>query len=274
MNYFASQTRAATSSVSTPKRKREETEREDQRRKWFRDGDEDQTHAEVVQWKLAFDRPHALSITKRGYRTNVGLAELRVGSDCETVVFDGTMATFRGCEMAALDVHFTLPTGHMRIRWLGKRIFIDDNYLIDEDGFHVTYRSTPRENALRSVIALVTGEYTEPMTLTFAQRSYIVRFEEGYPAIVLQRSTYYPLKLALMKDFVNKFVPRELFVRGPHTPERLADDSRLPPPTPYTPGSVSPSDNSSRDLTSPTRYTRNERHRARGHGYVDEDTDE
>lgn len=103
-------TRASTSVGHPPKRKREEDEREYQRRMRYRNYDVDQSSAEVIQWKLTFDRPHALSITMRGYFTNVGSGGLRLGADCETVVFDGTAAIFRGCEMTALDIQFTLPT--------------------------------------------------------------------------------------------------------------------------------------------------------------------
>lgn len=280
MNRNFWQPRASTSFASTPKRKREPDDFEDHR-KLYRNYGEDPAQNAVVEWKLTFDRPQALALTKRGYRTSVGSERVRMGTECETVNFDGTTACFRGCEVTAWNIHFTLPMGHMKVSWVGKRLSIDDNYSIDDMGFHVARRTQPRADQMRTVFVAVEGEYTEPMTLSFAERSYIIRLESGYPAIVLDRSTYYPLKLALMKDFVSQFIPKELFARGPRTPERLVDP-RIPPATPNTPYSATPNtpdsatqtDKSSDELTSPTRYTRNERYRERRRGYVDEESDE
>lgn len=281
MNRNFWQPRASTSFASTPKRKREGDDFEDQR-KIYQDYVEDQAQNAMVEWKLTFDRPQALSLTKRGYRTKVGSEGVRMGTECETVKFDGTTASFRGCELTAWNIHFTLPMGHMKINWIGKRISIDDNCSIDDMGFHVARRTPPRADQMRTVFVCVEGEYTEPMTLSFANRSYIIRLENAYPAIVLVRSTYYPLKLALMKDFVSQFIPKELFVRGPRTPERLVEDPRIAPATPNTPDSATPNtpdsatqtNKSSDELTSPARYTRNERYQERRRCYVDEDSDE
>lgn len=254
-----------------PKRKRDdEYEREDQRYAVDSDSSANDSRAVPVEWDLTFGQPVAISITKNGYKCGVKSSGMKIGTERETVRFDGVTATFGGTELTALQICFTLPTGHMDVKWYGNRICVDDTYSVCEEGFYVSNRPLPRTFPVRTISATVDGDCSEPMTLTQARRSYIIRFESGFPAIVMPRCSYYPLKLAMMKDFLGKFVPKELFARSPETADRLAEDSRLPSPIPRTPSTAEETDR----LTPPSEYTRYERSRILERHIVDEYSDD
>lgn len=244
----------------TWKRKREEDdEREQGRCTYLPDSSANDSRAAVVEWELTFGHPHTLSIMHKEYAIRVTNAGVQIGTERETVKSDGTTATFRGTVMTALEIRFTLSVGHITINWKGERIIINDMYSIDENNLVTFGRRPCGTSPSRSVAIVSENGYEEPMTLSHAKRSYIIRFEEGYPAMVIPRCTYYPLKLLLMKDFIGKFVPKELFGRPSQTPAELADDPRIPNAAPHTPDSSVSADGSDDDLTPPTQYHANER---------------
>lgn len=261
--------------VRTPKRKREdEYEREDQRRTVHPGSSASDSRATMVEWKLTFGQPVALSITRSGHKSRVSVEGMRLGSERETVKFDGVTAVFCGTEMTTFQICLTLPNGHTDVKWFGSQIRIDETYSIYEEGFHMTNRPVSRTRPIRTIFATVDGEGTEPMTLTHAKRSYIIRFEAGFPAIVLPRCIYYPLKLTMMKDFLEKFVPKELFTRSPKAAAQLAEDSRLPSPIPHTPTIAIETDDSGDRFTPPSQYVRYERSRFPERQYEDENSDD
>lgn len=234
-------------------------EREPQRPMFYPDSRTNDSQAAVVDWKLTFGQPVALSITRNGFNSTVGSGGMKIGTERETVQFDGVAATFSGTDRTALQICFTLPTGHMDVKWYGNRMYIDETYSICEKGFYMANRPMPRTYPLLTIFVIVRGDGVEPMMLSQARRSYIIRFESGFPAIVIPRCSYYPLKLAMMKDFLDKFVPKELFTRSPKEIDQLAEDSRLPSPKPHTPTTADETDEASDRLTPPSHYRRYER---------------
>lgn len=274
MHRISAQTRVS-DVYRTPKRKRDdEDEREDQRRAIYPDSSANDSRAPRVEWVLTFGQPLALSITSRNYTSSVGMDGMQVGTVRETVAFDGVAATFRGTEMTEMEICFTLPSGHLNVKWYGNRIYIDDASIIDKEGLSISHRPIQRTPPMHTIYAQVSGENSEPMTVSHARRSYIIRFEAGHPAIVLPRCSYYPLKLVMMKEFLDKFVPKGLYGHPSKTAEQLAEDTRVPPPTPHTPSTTSRANSSADWLTPPSKYVRYERHRVFQRYLPDENSDE
>lgn len=275
MSRVSPQPRGSVSFGQTLKRKREEDdERQLGRCSNSPDSSANDSHAEVVEWELAFGHPHTLTIMHKEYATQITDVGVQLGTVRETVKSDGTTATFQGTAMTALEIRFTLLVGHMTVKWMGGRIIIDETYSIDENNF-VMNRRPPRDSqTVRTIKITSGGGWEEPMTLIHAKRSYIIRYEEGYPAMVIPRSAYYPLKLLMMKDFLDKFVPKELFGRSSQAPAELSDDPRIPNATPNTPDSFETSDESIDDLTPPSQYEANERGRMYGYCVTDDSSDE
>lgn len=275
MSRVSTQARVSANFGQTWKRKREEDD-EHERERILNSSDlsADDSHVAGIEWMLTFCHPRTLSIVHKRYTTRVTNDEVQIGTVRETINSDGTTATFRGTDLTALEIHFTLTVGHMTVKWMGGRICIDNTYAIDESEFVMCHRPPQNTRPERSVNIICGGGCEEPMTLTHGKHSYIIRFQEGYPAMVIPRCTYYPLKLSMMKDFIDKFVPKELFGRPTHTPDELADDPRIPDATPNTPDSNGSSDESSDALTPPSQYRSSERMRMNGLCATDEWSDE
>lgn len=273
MYRISAQPRVSNFRQGSKRKQDDEYGREDKRHAGDSDSSATDSQAVMVEWNLTFGQPVALSITRNGYKYGVGPSGMQIGTERETVQFDGVTATFVGTETTDLQICFTMPTGHMDVEWYGNRICIDGTYSICEEGFHMANRPRPRTHPLRTISAIVNGEGSEPMTVALARRSYVIRFESGFPAIVVPRCSYYPLKLAMMKDFLEKFVPKELFTRSPKTADRLAEDSRLLSPVPHTPTTAEETDETGDRLTPPSKYIRYERSRLLERHFEDEYSD-
>lgn len=127
-------------------------------------------------------------------------ASTYISCEANEIILQGTTATVLGIELA-------LPAGNMFVFWSGNNLHIDGKYSIANDRLSYWNRSSSNIRDFRTITVTAGGEDSLPVTLWHANRFYIVRFEEHFSAIIMPREVFYPLKLSLMREFVESFIP-------------------------------------------------------------------
>lgn len=220
------------------------------------ESDDDDHQVEFIVWKLTLNSLDRFSVSLDDEVFFDDDRILKFGRNNEDLRMDGNEVIFRGTTTTRAKLVFILPDGRLSIAWYGGQLIIDDVYSIVEKNITM-WHQLPREFArLRTQPIYIRGERADPITLSHANRSYVVRLNDSFPAVVMPRCAYYPLKLALMKDFMSQLGPSNLRERSSMSPERMAEDSRIAPPTPITPRTLESSPNSIVDRTQPTQYIR------------------
>lgn len=212
-----------------------------------------------IVWKLAFGQLNALRISVGGETTLLNEFGVTIGAQRDSITFEENVATFTGSKTTMMKIQLAVSTNKMTIMWFGKRLYIDDTYAMHDGKFTVWQRSPCHLSELRPISITAEGENVDSLTLWHCDRSYIVRFEENYPAMVVPRCTYFPMKLTLMKDFVNQFMPRQSSAQSPRADHDPVDEQNVPEASPQTPrGESEPSDMAD-PQTPPSQCISNER---------------
>lgn len=210
---------------------------------------------EPTYWKLAFNNLSKLTVSVADDVMSLNNHTVRIGSIRENLTVDANTLIFRGTATTRLKIQFGLPDGHLSVSWFGGQLIIDDTYSIVDKNITMWHQPPADLGMLRTIPILMTGERSDPITLSHNHQSYVIRLSDSHPAIVMPRCAYYPLKVVLMKDFIENFMPNALFERSPRSPEQLAEDPRVPPPSPRTPTSP---ESYIGYTTPPSRYVSNE----------------
>lgn len=222
------------------------------------DSDDDAMGVDSITWKLTMNTMDRFAISTdnenfvRDYRT------FRFGRNNEEFYLDENTLVFRGSAITRAKMQFMLPDGRLSIAWYGGQLIIDETYSLVKKNMTL-WHQLPREmGTLHATRIYVRGERADPITLSHAHRSYIIRLNESYPAVVMPRCAYYPLKLALMKDLVAQMGPIEVGACTPLSPVQPRDDTRVPSPAPCTPPSAGSSQSPISNHTPPTQYVRSQ----------------
>lgn len=266
-------TRASARLSHTLKRHYDETdENGDSARKPNVESDGEEKVNDFITWKLTLNSMgrFAVSIDNQNFVRDD--RTFHFGRHNEHFHFEANSFVFHGTSITRAKMQFILPDGRLGVSWYGGQLIIDETYSLVENNVTLWHQAPREMGRLHQTYIYVRGDRADPITLSHANRSYIIRLNDSYPAVLMPRCAYYPLKLALWKDFVAQMGPNEVCEHGPFTPEPMCDDERVSPPTPYTPCTPLTSGSSQsvvNNQTPPSQYGEN--------GYLserDENTDE
>lgn len=251
-------TRASARLSHTLKRHYDERDESGPSRKPNVESDGEAYGHDFIIWRLTLNTMDRFSLSLDNHTFHYDDHTMRLGRRDEYFRLEGNDIFFHGTATTRIKLMFVLPDGRLSISWYGGQLIIDDTYSIVEQNITM-WHHVPHEGRLNSVFLYVRGERSDPITLKHAHRSYIIRLNDSYPAVVMSRCAYYPLKLALFRDFVAQMGPDVSSEHIQRSPGQLADDPRVPSATPRTPSTpcmnISPQSAIS-DQTPPTHYVR------------------
>lgn len=163
---------------------------------------------------------------------NVGRTGVHLGSGSASVRYDGHKFIFIGTYRTSSTIRLGFPNGEVKIKWVGSDLVVDDTYMLTSESFNVWLRSSTIDLGHEAANITAYGCCVEPLTLSHHGNKYTVRFEENGTALVVPNSTYYPLHLIMLHEFVNRFTPRNWYrrdARSASSPSYVTENS---PPSP------------------------------------------
>lgn len=131
----------------------------------------------------------------------VGVVETIFGPTGERISFDRETTTFYGHPDTDLWMIIRLPTGALRIRWIGDELIVDDRYLMTCCEL-VTWRlqpDVPEERTAPYYIELF-GHRSEHFHIHHGVNVYVIRCERDYPATVMLVEQYNAVSLTILRD--------------------------------------------------------------------------
>lgn len=222
----------------------------------------DETYGDdFITWKLTLNTTDQFTMSVDNENFVGDDRTFHFGRIGETFYLEGNTFVFHGSSITRSKMQFILPDGRLSISWYGGQLIIDETYSLVERNLTQWHQSPGEMPRLRQMPIYVRGGRADPITLSHVGRSYIIRLNDSYPAVVTPRCAYYPLKLALWRDFVAQMDSSEAGERKPVMPLTVYNETRVPPPTPHTP--CTPRTNRSSesaisDQTPPSQYVDND----------------
>lgn len=197
-----------------------------------------------VEWRVSVSMLNSVLVEINGDVTQIDVGAMRIGTYRESITCEADTIIFQGTTATVLRVNLVLPTGNMSVLWTGKALHVDAKYTITDERFsYWNHPTVAVQNAL-AITVTARGEDNRPVSLWHANRSYVVRFEDHFSAIVIPREVYYPLRLASMREFMEALFPRSASPassRSSDSPYRRPpsvisyESPRGPPSSPHTP---------------------------------------
>lgn len=208
----------------------------------------------IVRWTITASGLHEIQVYTANGRRRAVENHVQLGANGEHVSFDGRNIEFVGTVVTSITLRFGFVTGDKKINWIGDQLEIDDVYTLSSDSFNYWARETMNKNCREVVGIDGQGVCDAPMTLTHHGLKYSIRLDGNSVAIVLPYAIYAPFQLAALKEFTERFVPRNWYRRDARLGSPASLTSNEPsntPPISY----VSPSAECSTDrCTTTTEY--------------------